>query len=164
LTKAKLTVQIPEAVWVGEVSRNRPETVFRVLSALAGDGYGVGLVEVEAPDEETRNAVKDGIRGHGLVEIEEVLWEEGAEFLVQIRTQQPLLLRKAYGAGVPIRMPFEIQDGVGTWELTASRENISRLSESLDEVGVQHEIEHIRELEYESLLTEKQREVTEKGT
>lgn len=148
-------------MWVGEVSRDHPDVIFRVLSALAGDGYGVGLVEVESADEDEREELMDGIREHGQVEIEEILWKSEGDFLVQLRTQRPLLLQKAYGAGVPIRMPFEIRDGVGTWELSASRENISRLTDALDEVGVEHDVEHVREVEYDDLLTDKQRDVSE---
>jgi hypothetical protein len=34
-------------MWVREVSANHPKAVFRVVSALPADGYGIGIAEID---------------------------------------------------------------------------------------------------------------------
>ena len=50
MPRAKLTLTIPEGVWIGDLSRDYPQARFRILSALPGEESGVGLLEVSAPD------------------------------------------------------------------------------------------------------------------
>ncbi|MDZ7688908.1 MAG: helix-turn-helix domain-containing protein [Halobacteriales archaeon] len=161
MPRAKLEVEIPEGIWVRDVSTAHPDAVFRVLSALAGDDYGVGIIEIEGNDALTD--ILEEMDEHPTLADTEVLWENGEEALLQIRTHTPLILREAYSSGVPVEMPFEITDGTGTWELTVQRENLSRLSEKFDSAGIHHRIEYVRDLESEKVLTEKQREVAEKA-
>ncbi|MFB6179267.1 MAG: bacterio-opsin activator, partial [Halorientalis sp.] len=43
---AKLTITIPEPVWISEVSRTYPDARFRVLAATANDTAGVARIKV----------------------------------------------------------------------------------------------------------------------
>jgi predicted DNA binding protein len=161
LPEAKISARIPENMWVREVSTNYPETVFRVVSALPGDGQGVGVVEVDGTS--YKEALEE-IPNHETISGMEVLWRDDEEqkALVQIHTDRPLILQQASRAGVPIEMPFEIQDGVGEWVLRASHESLSELGSTFDSIGVEYTIEYVRDFEdEEGVLTEKQREVVE---
>lgn len=148
-------------MWVHEISTEHPDIVFRVVSALPGDEQGVGVVEVEG--EEYEEALEK-IPQHETVSDMEVLWHDTDEdkALIQIRTNEHLILQEAYKSGVPIEMPFEIQNGVGEWKLRASRDSISQFSSTFESMGVEHEIEYVRGVEdEEEFLTDKQREVVE---
>jgi predicted DNA binding protein len=73
-----------------------------------------------------------------------------------------LIMKKASRSGVPIEMPFVIQDGVGEWKLRASHDSLSELGSTFDSMGVGYTIEYVRDVEVEDdLLTEKQRGVVE---
>ena len=150
-------------MWVHEVSTNHPDTVFRVVSALPGDedGQGVGVVEV---DGEGYEKVLEEVPHHKMMAGMEVLWKDDEEqkALIQIHTRDPLILRRASRSGVPIEMPFEIQDGVGEWTLKASHESLSELGSTFDSIGIEYDIEYLRDFGDDGdILTEKQRKVIE---
>ncbi len=161
MPKAKLSIEVPEQAWVRGVSTNHPDAVFRVISAFAGDDGGVGIVEVEpGADEKLADIVRD-MSEHDVIEELDVLWTDEEDALVQFRTRRPMMLMAARRSNVPVRMPFEIRDGTGTWELTAPRERLSELSEVFENMGISYELEHIHEIRSEDFLTEKQRETME---
>lgn len=163
MPETKISAQIPEVMWVHEVSTDHPDTVFRVVSALPGDGYGVGVVEIEGGAYE--EALEE-IPQQRMISGMEVLQkdDENGKALVQIRTNEHLILQRASNSGIPIEMPFEIQDGVGEWELRTSHDSLSELGSAFDSMGINYTIEHVRDFKSDAdLLTEKQREVVEKA-
>lgn len=150
-------------MWVYEVSKKYPDTVFRVVSALPGGDHGVGVVEVDGEGYE--DALND-IPEHETVSDIEVLWKEKNEkkSLVQVQTDKHLILQKASRSGVPMEMPFEIQDGVGEWSLRTSHDSLSKLGSVFDTMGMEYTIDYVRDVEDEGdLLTDKQREVVNKA-
>jgi len=163
LPEAKISAQIPEVMWVHGVSTDHPDTVFRVVSALPGDGYGVGVVEIVG---EAYEEALEEIPQQEMISGMEVLQkdDEQEKALIQIRTNEHLILQRASNSGIPIEMPFEIQDGVGEWELRTSHDSLSELGSAFDSMGISYSIEHVRDVESDTeLLTEKQREVVEEA-
>jgi len=158
LPKAKLSIEVPEQAWVREVSKSHPDAVFRVISAFAGDDHGVGIVEVEPGKEENIADIVRDMSEHEVVEEIDILWTDEEDALVQFRTRRPMMLMAARKSKVPVRMPFEIQDGTGTWELTASRERLSDLSNVFESMGISYQLEYLHEIRSEDFLTEKQQE------
>ena len=70
----------------------------------------------------------------------------------------PLLLFPIQGSGVPLELPFDLQEGEATWEITASQERLSELGDQLDEFGIPYRVEAVSErVEDEQLLTDRQR-------
>ncbi|MCX2819714.1 helix-turn-helix domain-containing protein [Haladaptatus sp. F3-133] len=163
MPEAKISANVPESMWVHDVSKSHPDTVFRVVSALPGDDHGVGVVEIEGEGYED---ALDDISEHEAIHDSEVLYEqdENRTALVQLKSQKHLILQKASQSGVPMEMPFEIQDGVGEWRLRASHESLSELGSAFDSMGMEYTIEYVRDVEEDAcLLTEKQREVVGKA-
>lgn len=160
MPRAKLTVEVPGGTWINDVSTAHPGAVFRVIAALAGDEYGVGVLEIESDDIDT---VIQEMKDHpGTLEVD-VLQVESGTSLVQFRTKTPLLLFAAYRSGVPVEMPFEIKDGRGSWELSASHETLSRLGEQLREFGISFSVDYVQEIGFHQLLTDKQQELVLKA-
>lgn len=164
MPEAKISARIPERMWVHHVSKEYPDTIFRVVSALPGDEYGVGVLEVEG--EGYAEAI-DSIPEHETVSGIEVLSKNNDEdkALVQVRTDSHLILKRASSSGVPIEMPFEIQDGVGEWTLRTSRDSLSGLGSVFDSMGIDYTIEYVRGVEEDDgdFLTDKQHEVVVKA-
>lgn len=46
MPRATFAITIPEAIWIGRLSRSYPEAVFRVLAAIPDEMVGSGLVEI----------------------------------------------------------------------------------------------------------------------
>jgi hypothetical protein len=69
----------------------------------------------------------------------------------------PLLLLPIQGSGIPLQMPFTIQDGQAEWEVTTPHRRLSELGEKLREFGISYTIEEVsQQLELEQLLTDRQ--------
>jgi len=159
MPRAELTLTIPEAVWIGELSRSFPAAEFRILAAVPGDDAGVGLAEVTADDLVTVLGEMDDSDAVTSLEILQ-RWEDTA--LVQFETSDPLLLFPVQGSGVPLEMPFELSDGEARWEITAPQERLSALGQQLEEFGIPFHVERVSQhVETEQLLTGSQLELIE---
>ncbi len=159
MPRAKLTLTLPEEVWIGELSRSHPDARFRILAAIPGENDGVGLLEVTAAD---LVGVLGDMEGMSAVTEIELFRRTGDMVLLQFETTEPLLLAPMQGSGVPIEMPFDIVDGEVSWEVTAPRERLSALTEQLDAFGIAYRVDHVRqELAAEQFLTNRQRRVVE---
>lgn len=156
---AKLTLTIPEGVWIGELSRSYPEARFRILAALPGEDYGVGLMELTASDPVP--VLAEMLGEPELTELDFI--QRGEEMvLLQFETTEPLLLEPMQRSGVPLEMPFDIVDGRASWEVTAPQDRISSLGEQLDAFGIDFTVEHIHQyLSTDQLLTDRQRRLVQ---
>lgn len=156
---AKLTIDIPEDTWISEVSTNYPAIVFQVIANIPGNNAGIGLVRLRATDP---LPVITEIQDREDVETLELLWKHEDEALIQIETSNPLPLLPVWRAGVPLKMPFDIQNGQATWEVTTSAERLSSLQSHLNNLEISFSLEYVRDIEEsqaDRLLTDRQQEV-----
>lgn len=156
---AKLAIDLPAEVWIGDVSRSYPEIQFQVVTGIHGEETGIGLVRLVAADP---LPVITDIEGYDEIDRLELLWKREDEALLQVQTTNPLPLLPVWRAGVPLKMPFDIQNGQATWEVTTSSSRLSELRTQLDEIGIAFSLEHVRQIEQSlanQLLTERQQEV-----
>lgn len=155
MPRAKLTLTVPEGVWIGDLSRAHPGTQFRILAALPDEDAGVGLVEVVSSD---LAAVVGDLQDHDEVARVDPLQRHDRVAVIQLETTQPFLLLPVRDSGIALEMPFELQDGEAVWEVTASQERLSALGEQFEAFGIAFDVQHIHQhIESEQLLTERQR-------
>jgi len=151
---AKLTITIPDSVWISELSRSYPDTRFRVLAATANTATGVARLEILG---EKPQAVCEEIRRYDSVTDLTVFETETGMCRVQVETTVPLLLTSLQDSGVPLEMPFEVRDGEMTLEATIPQETLSELGKTLDEFGIRYTVERIQqEVDPDPLLTDRQ--------
>jgi predicted DNA binding protein len=156
MTRARLSITLPEAMWVGTVSRAYPETTITVLAAMPTGETGSGLIQVAGDIRGVRNAMG---RHEGITSLA-VLRANEDEALVQFDTTEPLLLFSAREAGLPIEPPVWIEDGEATLEVTAPHDRLSALGEAFEEFGLRYTVESVSDaLDPEALLTDRQRRV-----
>ncbi|WP_129116554.1 helix-turn-helix domain-containing protein [Halegenticoccus tardaugens] len=165
MPRARLTLTIPDGVWIGDVSRAYPDARFRVLAALADERAGVGLAEITETD--IGSLLADVYSNEAVTELEP-LQRRGDTVLVQFETTTPLLLSPVQSSGIPLEMPFAIQAGEAVWEITAPRDRLSALAEQLDAFGIPFTVDWVQQrIESDRLLTDRQlrlvREATERG-
>ncbi|WP_232702500.1 helix-turn-helix domain-containing protein [Halobacterium wangiae] len=156
---AKLTIDVPEHTWIGEISSDHPELLFEVVTSIPGEDSGIGLVRLTATNP---LPVITDIQTRDDVDALELLWKHEDEALLQIQSSNPLLLLPVWRAGVPLTTPFDIQGGEATWKLTTSTSRLSSLREHLEDLGIGFSIEYVREIDAsqaDQLLTDRQQEV-----
>lgn len=159
MPRATLTISLPESTWIRDLSTAHPATTFRVVAVQSADDGGVVLLEF---DHENAAPIVAEVETHDDVTQCDLLWSRDGTTLLQVENTEPRLVGPLRRARVPLRTPFEIDDGQAIWELTTSRERLSALGDQLEAAGVAFELESIRpdaEATGESLLTDRQREV-----
>jgi len=163
MPRAKLTLTVPEGVWIGELTRRHPGTTIRVLAALSDESdSGVGLAEVISPN---LPAVLTEMSEYEEVTQIDLMQREDDEALLQFTTTMPLLLFPARDSGIPLEMPFEISDGQAVWEVTAPQERLSALGEQLELFDISFTVDYIQQhVAEEPLLTERQRRLVVEAT
>lgn len=156
MTKARLSIALPEETWICSVSTAHPETTITVLAAMPTEDAGVGLVELDGAIEGVLDAMEaaDGVMTLDILQAT----EETA--LVRFDTSEPMLLVSAQEAGVPFEWPVHIRDGQATLDVTAPHERLSALGRALDGFGMDYRLEHVYEsFDPDDLLTDRQRHV-----
>jgi predicted DNA binding protein len=157
---AELTITIPEAVWIGRLSRAYPETCFRVLAATADDDTGVVRLEVLGEDAQ---AVVEAMGDCEPVTTLTV-FESGSDHCrLQFESTVAILLTALQRSGVPLETPFEVQDGELHLATTTPRERLSALGDTLDKLGISYTLDRVTE-EPETddpVLTDRQRRLVE---
>lgn len=157
MTEARLSISLPDGIWIADISTAHPEATFRVLAAMPGEEAGFGLVRVTGPD---LAGITTAMRAADDLTALSVLRRNDRQALIQFETTQPLLLLSARESHLPIEFPVEIEDGIAVVDVTAPRERLSELGEQLRAFGLSFDVEYIREgIEIDRLLSERQREV-----
>lgn len=159
MPRAKLTVSLPESIWIHEISTAHPGATFRVSSVLPGTDAAIGVIELASSNPVPLLAEIDD---RSDVRNLELLWKHDETALLQVETSNPSVLVPMQRAGVPMETPFEVEDGVVTWELTTSADRLSTLGDAFDERGVDYRLEYVRAADASrtaDLLTDRQREV-----
>jgi len=152
---AKLTIDLPTTVWIGEVSRDFPSATFRVLSAMPSGEAGFGLLEV---DSESIPAVLGAIESLSGVSSVELMQHAENTAIVQFETSDPLLLLSIQESGAPLELPLTIQGGEAVIELTASRDRLSAFGQRLEAFGLSYTLDRVYDaVETPDLLTDQQR-------
>lgn len=157
MTEARLTVTLPEAIWIGDVSNTHPETTFTVLTAVPDEDVGFGLVRLTGPDIE---AVLADIEGYDQITELSVLQQTDEQATIQFQTTMPLVQFSARASGMPIEFPMEIRGGTATVDVTGSHERLSELATQLRNFNLEFQVEYVQErLHTSQLLSETQREL-----
>lgn len=157
MSHTRMTVTLPEMVWIGAVSKTYSDVTFEVLAALPADDRGVGLVELSGGD--VLSAVS-AMEDHEAVTSLSIVGTTPEEALIQFETTEPLLLFSARESGLPLQPPITIRDGTATLELTTSRDRLAAMADQLDAVGLDYHVEWIKEsIDPERVLTARQREL-----
>jgi predicted DNA binding protein len=156
---AKIALQIPETMWIAEVSSAYSDVTFRVMSTQYDDGTATGLFEVEGDGVvQILSQANEATDVTGI----ELLWKNAEKSVILVETDNPLLLLPVSRVGVPLKTPFIISNGVASWEIFTSHSRLSELTDEFDDLGITYDIESIQEFDAagnDSILTPRQREV-----
>lgn len=159
MPRAVLTVHVPDRVWLGRLTRRHPDAEFRILTAFPDGDHGTAMAEVTAED--VGEVLRDMDDCEEVVDLE-LLGGPGPEALVQFETSEPLLLVPVRKSGALLDLPFEVQDGRASWEVTATRDRLSTLGDQLRALGITFDVESVtQQVETDRLLTDRQATLVE---
>jgi predicted DNA binding protein len=154
---ARLTITIPEDIWIGELSRKHADAAFEILTAFPKDRGGIALTEITATDGE---AIMAAMESYDDVLDIDLLRQTDETLLVQFETSDPILLLPLKEAGTPFELPFTVSDGRVNWEITATQDRLSNLADQLREFDITFDVRSVtHEIETTQLLTDRQIEI-----
>ncbi|UWG49510.1 Transcriptional regulator, contains HTH domain [Halalkaliarchaeum sp. AArc-CO] len=157
MSRARIVLEMPEGVWVSEVTAEHPDATVCVLSAVPAEDSGIALITVYADDPDE---IVPAIESHpGILEAE-LVHESTGQVTVQIETRTPMLVLSAQTSGVLIDFPVRISEGQVTLEVSGAADRLAALFEEFERAGVEYRVEYIRDdPRPEELLTETQRDL-----
>lgn len=157
MPEAQLTIELPERVWIAEVSSAYPDATFRILAAVPGDSTGYALVRVSSVN--VSEIVSD-MQDHAQITDLTVVQRSDAQATIQFDTTVPLLLFCSQASGLPFTLPVDIVDGEATVEVTGSTDRLAALGDQLRSYCFDFRVEYVHEHVHTSqLLSDRQREV-----
>ena len=162
MTQARLTVTLPEHIWIGDVSRHHPDAVFKIMTAVPDSGSAFALLKLQTTEPDD---LIGSIADHEEITESSVIQQTEQEVTIQVETVSPPLLHlSAQASGMPIDFPVEITDGKATVDVTGSHERLSELASQLRNFDLEFSIEYIQErLHTTQLLSERQQELVLKA-
>lgn len=159
MISAQFRIQLPEDLWVTDLSRTHPQATFRLLSGYRHDDRAIELGETitDSPAE-----VVDATRGHPSIANYELLESVERRVLGKYETTDTALYDFAEMASLTIEFPVVVRDGWYEFDLTGTRDELDRLQETLDRSGLSYELQSlVGARDTDDLLTDRQREVLE---
>lgn len=159
MLRAQFRIELPEHVWVAEVSQSFPQATFRLLSGFRSGDSALELGEIISDRPET---VLEVMRTHPSITDQELLEADDDRILVKYETTDTELYDFAEISSVPIEFPVEVRRGWYEFDLTGTADGLDRLQEVLDAAPMDYELlSLVRTTEADGLLTDRQRETLE---
>lgn len=154
---ARFRIDLPERMWVAEVSTAVPNATFRLLSGHRTGDRAVELGEVTA---ENPNTIEDRITDHRNIESYQRLELTDERLLARYETTDTGLYEFARLVDVPPEFPIIVQNGRYEFDVTGTQTELDNLQTTLDASGLSYELLSVVHTdESEDLLTDRQREV-----
>jgi DNA-binding MarR family transcriptional regulator len=161
MISASFRIQLPDHLWVAELSTEFPRSTFSLLS-----GYRTGETALELGEvlTETPGEAAEAMRAHPSMVEFEVLESESERVLTKYETTDTDLYAFVEASSLTIEFPVDVTNGWYEFDLTGTREELNRLQEYLDGLPLSYELlSLVRTTGAEGLLTDRQREVLEAG-
>jgi len=156
---AQFRIQLPDWLWVAQLSQAFPDATFRLLSGVRTDEQAIELGEVVT---DSPAAVLDAFDEHSAIVELEALESTDERLLVKYTTTDTDLYEFAEMASLTVEFPIDVRRGWHEFDLTGTRAELDELQAVLDGSGLSYELLSLvgRE-ENDNLLTDRQREVLE---
>ena len=159
MISARFRIQLPDHLWVSELSRQFPQSEFKLLSGFRLDDRAIELGEVVT---DTPTDVVAAMRLHPAIESYELLESDSGRVLGKYETTQTDLYEFAERSTRTIEFPVSVRRGWYTFDVTGTQEDLDELRAVLDVSPLSYELESlVSSTETDSLLTERQREMIE---
>lgn len=159
MIRAQFRIQLPETMWVAQLSQAFPDATFRLLSGYRLEEAALELGEVLADDPD---AAVDAMRNHSSIRNYELLESETRRALGKYETTETDLYDFVELSSLTIEFPVDVRNGWYEFGLTGTREELDQFGDVLDGSPFRYELESlVTTAGTETLVTDRQREVLE---
>jgi predicted DNA binding protein len=156
MIRARFRIELPEGIWIDDVSTAFPEATLRLLTGVPKDDRALELGEVRAEDPDP---VAEAIRTHPDVTAYESLYVDESRSIAQYEAREQALYEFLWASSLPPEFPIVVEDGEMEFDLTATREQFEAFGDALDRRNTRYELlTLVHTDEQDSLLTERQAE------
>lgn len=140
MISAQFRIQLPEHLWVSELSRQFTRSEFRLLSGFELDGRALDLGEgvSEHPED-----IVEAMRAHEAITSFELLESDPGRALTKYETPRTDLYGFAESTSLAIEFPVEVRRGWYRFDLTGTREELDALRAALEESRQPSELESL---------------------
>ena len=157
MISARLRIQLPEELWVTDVSRGFPRATFRLLSGQRLDSKAIELGETIT---DHPGAVVEATRTHPSITNYELLESTDRRVLGKYETSDIDLYEFVEESSLTIEFPVDVRNGWYEFDLTGTRTELDQLREILDVSPLSYELQSlVRSHTNDTLLTDRQQEV-----
>lgn len=159
MISARFQIQLPDGLWVTEISQQYPQATFRLLSGYKIDDHAIELGEIVT---DHTNEITEAIRTHPSVSNYERLESTERRILSKYKTSDTQLYTFVESASLTIEFPVAVRDGQYEFNLTGTRTELNRLEHQLDSSPLSYELEYlVNQRDTDELLTNRQQEILE---
>lgn len=159
MIRAQFRIQLPENLWITDVSRGFSQATFRLLSGYRLDDAALELGETIT---ESPATLVEAVRDHPSIASYELLESDDRRVLAKYETTDTALYDFVETSSLTIEFPVTVRNGWYEFDLTGTREELDELQGALDRAPRPYELRSlVRTTESEGLLTGRQREVLE---
>ena len=157
MISAQFRIQLPDGLWVTEVSQAFPRATFRLLSGYRIDDSAIELGEVIA---DSPAEIVETMRNHSSITNYELLESTERRALGKYETSDTDLYEFVEASSLTIEFPVDVRGGCYEFDLTGTREELDHLREVLDASPLSYKLQSlVGSNDREELLTDRQREV-----
>lgn len=157
MISAKFRIQLPDHLWVAQLSQEFPRSTFTLLSGYRAEGKALELGEVTTDSPED---VVEAMRAHDSITDYELLESDDRRVLGKYETDDTDLYDFAEASSLTIEFPVDVRNGWYEFDLTGTRGELNRLQDYLDSSPLSYDLlSLVRTSDTGELLTDRQREV-----
>jgi len=157
--RARFRLQLPETVWVDELSTTFPAATFRLLTGVPRGDRALELGEIRATTRKQVVEIIEAIESHPDIHALERLHTDDHRAIAHYETVEQGLYELLWSSSLPPEFPLVVENGWLTFDLTATRAQFEAFGDALDASGRQYDLLSVVHTDAESsLLTDRQRE------
>lgn len=156
MIRARFRTQLPDGIWVRDVSTRFPEATLRLLTGVPKGDRALELGEVRGPNP---GPVAEAIRSHPDVSEYEQLYAGEHRTIAQYEAVEQALYEFLWASSLPPEFPIVVEDGTMEFDLTATQAQFEAFGDALDRRDAEYElVTLVHTDERDDLVTERQAE------
>lgn len=159
MINATFRIELPDDLWVAQLSTTFPRTTFRLLSGYRTEDTALELGETitDRPMEVVAAMYDDPS-----IEVHELLESDDRRALLKYETTDTALYDFVETSALTIEFPVDVRTGWYEFDLTGTREELDRLRKGLESSPLSYELlSLVNSTDPGDMLTDRQREVIE---
>jgi predicted DNA binding protein len=151
---SKLLIHMPDKLWLGELGRMYPSFTFEILSfiPISQEPFiGTSLIKISGTHP---SRLLLHLQNHPSLQSFFVMKETPTQITITTQTKDNYLLQALVHHQILVKLPVTLENGIATFNVHSSRENIDLFIEDLHKKGIKVELKIMGQYKEELLSSE----------